>query len=234
VAPGTFADDEDSQKPIVNHLPKVDPRPARQDARLKYWEVCSQNSHMIARAELIARAANQLRHLPAPDSVLIAISGFRDLRRFRPLRQPSSGRDLATTRSTLSARSRLTKLLALCTLPTLLHGRGMICAPGEARLHTLPKSRWRSRRIKTAVKPTQHPNQPVLNNTTPFQRMPGVFTAVSRRSAELHRRRSRHSLLSCTLYGELFEIHAKRNTFRAAVTTLSAKDLPDGAPPIFF
>jgi len=44
-----FADDEDSQRPVVDHLPAVDP--ASQAARLKYWE------DVIRRLDAIDRSA---------------------------------------------------------------------------------------------------------------------------------------------------------------------------------
>ena len=49
-----FADDEDSRKPISNHLPKVDP--AAQEARLKYWE------DVLAKLDTIPREALSAEH----------------------------------------------------------------------------------------------------------------------------------------------------------------------------
>ncbi len=49
-----FADDEDSQKPISNHLPKVDP--TAQEARLKYWE------DVLAKLDTIPREALSADH----------------------------------------------------------------------------------------------------------------------------------------------------------------------------
>src|SRR2546430_2296456 len=45
-----FADDEDAQKPISDHLPKVDP--AAQDARLRYWEDVLRKLDEIPQADL--------------------------------------------------------------------------------------------------------------------------------------------------------------------------------------
>src|SRR5205814_4418587 len=45
-----FPDQEDSQKPIVDHLPKMDP--ATQEMRLRYWEDVLHKLDAIPRAEL--------------------------------------------------------------------------------------------------------------------------------------------------------------------------------------
>jgi uncharacterized protein (DUF885 family) len=69
-------DGEDSQKPVQDHLPKVDP--ASQEMRLRMWQDVLQKLDSIPRAELIA--AEQLNYdVYRPQiQVLIASQKFRD------------------------------------------------------------------------------------------------------------------------------------------------------------
>jgi uncharacterized protein (DUF885 family) len=71
-----LADDEDSQKPIVDHLPKVDP--ATQQARLRYWEDVSRRLDEIPRAELSPREQLNYAVYYPQIQVLIANQRFRD------------------------------------------------------------------------------------------------------------------------------------------------------------
>ena len=65
-----FADDEDSQKPISDHLPKVDP--ASQAARLRYWEDVQHRLDEIPRASLSPKAGG----LMSPMNSRISRSGI--------------------------------------------------------------------------------------------------------------------------------------------------------------
>jgi uncharacterized protein (DUF885 family) len=71
-----FADDEDSQRPISDHLPKVDP--ATQEARLRYWEDVLRRLEEIPRAELSAREQLNYAIYYPQIQVLIANQRFRD------------------------------------------------------------------------------------------------------------------------------------------------------------
>src|SRR5580698_877655 len=71
-----FADDEDSQKPISDHLPKVDP--ASQAARLRYWEDVLHRLDAIPRASLSPREQINLDVYYPQIQVLIANQRFRD------------------------------------------------------------------------------------------------------------------------------------------------------------
>jgi uncharacterized protein (DUF885 family) len=71
-----FADDEDSQKPIADHLPKVDP--ASQAARLRYWEDVLHRLDAIPRASLSPREQINLDVYYPQIQVLIASQRFRD------------------------------------------------------------------------------------------------------------------------------------------------------------
>src|ERR1700755_1608317 len=71
-----FADDEDSQKPISNHLPKVDP--ASQEARLKYWEDVLAKRDAIPRASLSTEQQVNYDIYHPQLQVLIANQRFRD------------------------------------------------------------------------------------------------------------------------------------------------------------
>ena len=71
-----FPDEEDSQKPIADHFPKVDP--AAQDMRLKYWQAVMQELNAIPRDKLSAE--NQVNYdVYKPQlASLIADQQFRD------------------------------------------------------------------------------------------------------------------------------------------------------------
>lgn len=72
-----FADDEDSpQKPVANHLPRVDP--AAQAARLKYWEDVKQRLDAIPRAELSPKERINFDVYYPQIQTLIASQRFRD------------------------------------------------------------------------------------------------------------------------------------------------------------
>ena len=71
-----FADNEDSQRPIADHLPKVDP--AAQEARLRYWEDVLRKLDAIDRAELSDRERINYDVYHPQIQVLIANQRFRD------------------------------------------------------------------------------------------------------------------------------------------------------------
>jgi uncharacterized protein (DUF885 family) len=71
-----FADDEDAQKPISDHLPRVDP--AAQEARLRYWEEVLRKLDQIPRAELSAPERINFDIYRPQIQVLIANQRFRD------------------------------------------------------------------------------------------------------------------------------------------------------------
>jgi len=71
-----FADDEDSQRPVVDHLPAVDP--ASQAARLKYWEDVIRRLDAIDRSALCAAERLNYDIYRPQIEVLIASQRFRD------------------------------------------------------------------------------------------------------------------------------------------------------------
>jgi uncharacterized protein (DUF885 family) len=71
-----FADDEDAQKPIADHLPKVDP--ATQEARLHYWEDVHRKLDAIPRDQLSPRQKVNFAVYYPQIQVLIASQKFRD------------------------------------------------------------------------------------------------------------------------------------------------------------
>ena len=71
-----FADNEDSQKPIQDHLPKVDP-PA-QSARLRTWEEVLRRLKAIPRTQLSPKEQLNLDVYEPQIQVLIANQRFRD------------------------------------------------------------------------------------------------------------------------------------------------------------
>jgi len=98
---------EDSQKPISDHLPKVDP--AAQDARLKYWEDVLTKTRCDPARELSPEQQINYDVYKPQIQVLIASQRFRELRDAGQLRQPRSGRTSATPRGARSKHCRITK-----------------------------------------------------------------------------------------------------------------------------
>jgi uncharacterized protein (DUF885 family) len=73
---GQLPEDEDSTRPIADHLAKVDP--ATQKMRLKYWQDVLRQLDTIARASLSAREQMNFDIYRAQIVVLIANQRFRD------------------------------------------------------------------------------------------------------------------------------------------------------------
>ncbi len=71
-----FPDDEDSQKPIADHLPDVGP--AAQDARLKYWLDVQRRLDAVVRADLSPQERLNYDIYRPQIEVLIANQRFRD------------------------------------------------------------------------------------------------------------------------------------------------------------
>jgi uncharacterized protein (DUF885 family) len=71
-----FADDEDSQKPVIDHLPKVDP--ASQAARLVYWQAVMTQLAAIARSDLSPDEQENYDVYKPQIAALIASWKFRD------------------------------------------------------------------------------------------------------------------------------------------------------------
>src|SRR3984885_6160999 len=71
-----FPDDEDSQKPIADHLPDVGP--AAQDARLKYWLDVERKLGTVVRADLSPQEQLNYDIYRPQIEVLIANQRFRD------------------------------------------------------------------------------------------------------------------------------------------------------------
>jgi uncharacterized protein (DUF885 family) len=71
-----FADDEDSNKPVMDHLPKVDP--ASQAARLAYWQDVMAKLNAISRAQLSPAEQENYDVYKPQIAVLIASQQFHD------------------------------------------------------------------------------------------------------------------------------------------------------------
>jgi uncharacterized protein (DUF885 family) len=71
-----FADDEDSNKPLTDHLPKVDP--ASQAARLKHWEAVMAALNAIPRAKLSPTDQENYDVYKPQLAALITSQKFRD------------------------------------------------------------------------------------------------------------------------------------------------------------
>ena len=71
-----FADNEDSQKPVVDHLPKVDP--ASQAMRLAYWEKVMAALNAIPREKLSPTEQENYDVYKPQIAALIAGQKFRD------------------------------------------------------------------------------------------------------------------------------------------------------------
>ena len=123
-----FADDEDAQRRIADHLPKVDP--AAQAQRLKMWQDVMQKLEAIPRAEL--SPAEQLNY----DVYVPQIKALIAAQQFREYEMPVNSdttfwTDLGSTarRNYRSLRDYRNWISQMKDIPRYFHERPKRCAP---------------------------------------------------------------------------------------------------------
>jgi uncharacterized protein (DUF885 family) len=218
-----FADDEDSQKPIANHLPKVDP--AAQDARLKYWEDVLTRLDAIARAEL--SPAQQVNYDVYRPQIQVLIAN----QRFRDYEMPANSDTAFWTDLGFTARRPFRTLqdyknwlAQLHDVPRYFHEQMDEMRAGLKRGFTPPKVTMEGRDSSITAVTEAKPEASLFY--TPFKDMPGVSAADQ---ADL-RAQAVTTIRDIVqpVYVELLKF-MRTEYVPGCRTTLSAKDLPDGA-----
>jgi uncharacterized protein (DUF885 family) len=218
-----FADDEDSQRPIANHLPKVDP-PA-QDVRLKYWENVLTQLDAIPRAQLSPEQQVNYDVYRPQIQVLIASQRFRDYE--MPANSDTTfWTDLGYTarRPFRTLQDYKNWLAQLHDVPRYFREQMDEMRAGMQRGFTPPKVTMEGRDSSITAVTDATPEASLFY--TPFKDMPGVSAADQ---ADL-RARAVTTIRDVVqpVYVELLQF-MRTQYVPGCRTTLSAKDLPDGA-----
>jgi uncharacterized protein (DUF885 family) len=217
-----FADDEDSQKPISNHLPKVDP--AAQEARLKYWEEVLAKLDTIAREALSAE--NQVNYdIYRPQlQVLIANQRFRDYE------MPANADTTFWTDLGYTARRPFRTLQdyknwvqQMKDVPRYFHEQMDEMRAGMKRGFTPPKVTMTGRDSSITAVTEAQPEASLFY--TPFKDMPGI-TATDQAELRAQAVTVIRDVVQ-PVYVELLKF-MREEYVPGCRTTLAAKDLPDG------
>jgi len=217
-----FADDEDAQKPIQDHLPKVDP--ATQEMRLRTWQDVLRKLDAIPRAQLSpAERLNYDIYRPQIATLLAA-------QRFRSYEMPANSdttfwTDLGYTarrdfRTTQDYRNWLKQMR---DIPRYFHEQTGEMRAGLARGFTPPRVTLEGRDASITTVTEATPEASLFY--TPFKTMPNVPEADK---AAL--RAEAVSIISGTVqpaYVQLLKF-MREEYLLGTRTTLAAYDLPDG------
>lgn len=215
-------DDEDSQKPIADHLPDV--RPAAQESRLRYWQDVRRKLDAIARSELSpAERVNYAVYAPQID-VLIANQRFRDFE------MPANADTTFWTNLGYTARRTFRSLedyrnwiSQMRDIPRYFREQMDEMRAGLARGFTPPRVTMQGRDASiTAV--TDVAAEASLFYV-PFQDMPGIAAAEQAGLREQALKTIQDAVQPA--YRALLEFMRVEYLPRTR-TTLAARDLPDG------
>lgn len=217
-----LADDEDAQKPISNHLPKVDP--ASEQARLKYWESVLARLDAIARSELTPREQVDYDVYRPQIQVLIANQRFRDYE--MPANSDTTfWTDIGYTarRPFRSLQDYRNWLAQLRDIPRYFHEQMDEMRAGLKRGFTPPRVTMEGRDASITAVTEATPEGSLFY--TPFKDMPGISAADQ---ASL--RAQAVSIIRDTVqptYVELLKF-MRTEYVPGCRTTIAAQDLPDG------
>jgi uncharacterized protein (DUF885 family) len=215
-------DDEDSQKPIQDHLPSV--TPAAQEMRLHYWENVLEKLHGIDRNTL--SAAQQLNYdVYRPQiEVLIADQKFRDFE------MPANSDTTFWTNLGYTARRPFRTLrdyrnwiAQMRDIPRYFHEEMDEMRAGLKRGFTPPRVTLQGRDASITAVTEAAPEESLFY--TPFKEMPGV-SAADQASLRADAVTTIRDLVQPT-YVELLKF-MRTEYVPGARTTLAAQDLPDG------
>jgi len=217
-----FADDEDSQRPVVDHLPAVDP--ASQAARLKYWEDVIRRLDAIDRSAL--SAAERLNYdIYRPQiEVLIASQRFRDYE--MPANSDSTfWTDIGYTarRPFRTVQDYRNWISQMRDIPRYFHQQMDEMRAGLKRGFTPPRVTMEGRDASLTAVTEATPQASLFY--TPFNDMPGVPEAdkseLRARAVTVIRDQVQPA------YVELLKF-MRTEYLPGTRTTLAAADLPDG------
>ena len=217
-----FPDDEDTQRAIQDHLPKVDP--GTQEMRLRYWENVRRQLDGIARARLSpAEQVNYDIYRPQIE-VLIASQRFRDFE------MPANADTTFWTNLGYTARRPFRTqtdyenwLKQLDDVPRYFHEQMDEMRAGLRRGFTPPRITLQGRDASITAITDAAPVDNVFY--TPFREMPGIAPAEQARLRAEALATIRNVVEPA--FAELLTFW--RNEYvPAARTSLAALDLPDG------
>src|SRR6185312_7486344 len=217
-----FAADEDSQKPISDHLPKVDP--ATQEVRLHYWEDVLRKLDAIARADLSPREQLNYAVYYPQIQVLIANQKFRDFE--MPANSDTTfWTDLGyTARRTFRTLQDYRNWLAqMRDIPRYFHEQMDEMRAGMKRGFTPPRVTMEGRDASITAVTEATPEKSLLY--TPFKDMVGVPESDRAPLRQQAIQVIRDSVQPA--YVELLKF-MRTEYLPGTRTTLAAEDLPDG------
>jgi uncharacterized protein (DUF885 family) len=218
-----FADDEDSQKPIANHLPKMDA--AAQQVRLKYWEDVLAKLDTIPRAQLSPQ--EQINYDVYRPQIEVVIAN----QRFRDFEMPANSDTAFWTDLGYTARRPFRSLddyknwlAQLHDVPRYFHEQMDEMRAGLKRGFTPPRVTMEGRDGSITAVTDATPEASLFY--TPFKDMPGVSAAdqVALRAEAVTTIRD----VVQPVYVELLKF-MRTEYIPGCRTTVAAKDLPDGA-----
>ena len=217
-----FADNEDSQRPIADHLPKVDP--ASQEARLRHWEDVLHELDAIPRAELSDRERINYDVYYPQIQVLIANQRFRDFE------MPANSDTTFWTDVGYTARRNFRTLQdyrnwvgQMRDIPRYFHEQMDEMRAGLKRGLTPPRVTMEGRDTSITAVTDATPEGSLFY--TPFKDMPGI-TAADQASLRAEAIKVIHDTVQ-PAYVELLKF-MRTEYVPGLRTTLAAQDLPDG------
>jgi uncharacterized protein (DUF885 family) len=218
-----FADDEDSQKPISNHLPKVDT--AAQQVRLKYWEDLLTKLDTIPRAQLSPQEQINYDIYRPQIQVLIANQRFRDFE------MPANSDTTFWTDLGYTARRPFRRLqdyknwlAQLHDVPRYFREQMDEMRAGLKRGFTPPRVTMEGRDASITAVTDATPEASLFY--TPFKDMPGV-SAADQAALRAEAVTTIRAVVQ-PVYVELLKF-MRTEYVPGCRTTVAAKDLPDGA-----
>jgi uncharacterized protein (DUF885 family) len=216
------ADDEDGTRPVVDHLPRVDP--ATQQMRLRYWEDIQRKIDAIARAELSLPEQVNYDVYRAQIGVLIASQRFRDYE------MPANSDTTFWTDIGYTARRPFRTitdyehwLTQMRDVPRYFHEQMDEMRAGMKRGFTPPRVTMEGRDASITAVTEATPEASLFY--TPFREMPGIAAERQAQLREQAVKTIRDSVQPA--YLELLKF-MRTEYIPGTRTTLAAADLPDG------
>jgi uncharacterized protein (DUF885 family) len=219
---GQLPDDEDSTRPIADHLPRVDP--ATQQMRLGYWQDVLRQLDAIPRASLSAKEQVNLEIYRAQIVVLIANQRFRDFE--MPANSDSTfWTDIGYTarRSFRNPQDYRHWIAQMRDIPRYFHEQMAQMRAGMQRGFTPPRVTMEGRDSSITAVTEATPAASLLY--TPFKDMTGVPVAAQARLRDEALGVIRD--VAQPAYRELLTF-MRTEYVPGMRTTIAAEDLPDG------
>jgi uncharacterized protein (DUF885 family) len=217
-----LADDEDSQKPIADHLPKVDP--ASQETRLRYWEDVLHKLDAIPRAALSPAEQINLDVYHPQIQVLIASQRFRDFE--MPANSDTTfWTDIGYTarRNFRTAQDYRNWIGQMRDIPRYFHEQMDEMRAGMKRGFTPPRVTMEGRDSSITAVTNATPEASLFY--TPFKEMAGIAPA-EQAALRADAVKTIHDAVQ-PAYVELLKF-MRTEYVPGLRTTLAAEDMPDG------